>query len=481
MCLNQFDDTETYLTGEILEKWKKKRQKTLIGYIIIGAIVGVDYSVILSTLYIYLRDMVGTTYPQFYYGLIIAVFNISSTLFGILSGRYVDKTRKMRFYLNVVFAIQIIGSLMYAIPYSVVFPVIGRLLGGIGDPFINVVSGEVIRIFDEDRGTQALWWLASTYSIGFIVGPGLNVLFKQIHFHIGAFEVNNLNFVGIFMAVLSVLALIVGNTLIHDCSFEFDLKEYLKQNYGDKFDENNEENFINESEEILEAYESCVEQKALIKTTKSDEIPFFIVIKGLGTRFDSVLLFLSTFVFMFILFGTDIMIPLLVTNVFHWEAVAVSYVFLSYGIAYFFILLIMGKFSTSKRSVYVTTLICIFFQILQYVALWVVSISQRNQTLDLILITFILFCWVLGWCIEEVLIRSMVAKMVPSSIQSFTETLRSGLARLSAIIVSLSVPLLMTYLFSYSLIVVCIVSIIFVCFVVRMRSLMSLKEIEFEK
>ena len=39
----------TDLSSDKLSEWKKKRRSTMVGYIIIGSVVGIDYSVILST------------------------------------------------------------------------------------------------------------------------------------------------------------------------------------------------------------------------------------------------------------------------------------------------------------------------------------------------------------------------------------------------------------------------------------------------
>ena len=58
--------------------WKGKRKKTLIGFVISGAVVGIDYSVVLATLYLYLKDEIKTTSPHVYYGLITALFGVAS-------------------------------------------------------------------------------------------------------------------------------------------------------------------------------------------------------------------------------------------------------------------------------------------------------------------------------------------------------------------------------------------------------------------
>ena len=90
----------------------------------------------------YLRDLIGTPYPNLCYGLIITLFNLSSTFFGVVSGRWVDNTRRIRTYINVILLLQVFGNLMYAVPYSVAFPIVGRVLAGISDPFSNVCTGK---------------------------------------------------------------------------------------------------------------------------------------------------------------------------------------------------------------------------------------------------------------------------------------------------------------------------------------------------
>lgn len=67
--------------------------------------------------------------------------------------------------------------------------------------------------------------------------------------------------------------------------------------------------------------------------------------------------------------------------------------------------------------------------------------------------------------------------MVPSNIQSFTETLRSGVARLATILASFSVPLLVPYLDWCAVVLFVVVLFVFVGFVVRMRNVVLSKGI----
>ena len=150
------EESSVGLSINALSDWKKKRRSTIIGYIIIGSIVGIDYSVILSTVYLYLRDFIHTPHPNLCYGIIITLFNLSSTLFGAMSGRWVDKTRRIKIYVNIILVLQVIGNVLYTIPYSVAFPIIGRVLAGISDPFSNVCTGEILRIYHGEESTRAL-------------------------------------------------------------------------------------------------------------------------------------------------------------------------------------------------------------------------------------------------------------------------------------------------------------------------------------
>ena len=68
--------------------WKRKRGRTFISFILVGITVGIDYSVVFSTLYLYLRNTIQIEGSQVWYGIIIAVYQISSSLFGLLTGYY---------------------------------------------------------------------------------------------------------------------------------------------------------------------------------------------------------------------------------------------------------------------------------------------------------------------------------------------------------------------------------------------------------
>ena len=57
----------------------------------VATVVGMDYSFMFTTLYLYLRDVVQTQKPGLYYGITISIYLIASFVLGALFGRLVDR------------------------------------------------------------------------------------------------------------------------------------------------------------------------------------------------------------------------------------------------------------------------------------------------------------------------------------------------------------------------------------------------------
>ena len=165
------------------------------------------------------------------------MYSCSSTLLSLICGRLIEKYRKMRLYANIALVLQIFGSLVYVISFSPAYLLIGRSISGVGDTFSSTSSGETVRLFNSHQATSNLWKIAATYLVGFALGPGLGILFKNISFDIWLIHVDYTNFVGIFIASLLFIALILANALIHDCSLEFDSKTYLRKHDLDFIDD----------------------------------------------------------------------------------------------------------------------------------------------------------------------------------------------------------------------------------------------------
>lgn len=467
-----------------LDSWKKKRRRTVGAYLLCGAIGGVDYSAVLVTLYLYLTDLVKTDQPKLYYGLTLSSFCLSSAIVGPLAGRYIDKTRKMKLYTNFVLVAQIIGNLLYVIHFHPIYLVISRFIAGIADTFNSICCGEIVRIYDSNESTSALWWLAISNSVAFALGPCLGVIFKgKVNFNIGSLTINYLNFVGIFVAGMTLLVLIIANFFLYDCSAEFDLKQNMKEleKLDIKFNEDVTCSLVKVFEcEQKANTESDADERALMLERDSEKnYRANVVLKTIITNPDALLIFLSSFIFMYCFITLDLLIPLLELKLLGWSLEAVTLTIASYGITYFFVLLILSKYCTSQRAVYYLSLVCIVLQLVLFVVMIAMKRLERNLERDILLMLLFMIGYIFSWFIEQVLLRGMVAKMVPSNIQSFTEALRNVLSRSGTVIASLTAAFVVSVIDWWSTGMGILVLLLLICFVYRYKSLSNIQEMSF--
>ena len=228
------------------------------------------------------------------------MYSCSSTLQGSICGRLIEKYRKMRLYVNITLVLQIVGSLVYVIPFSPAHLLIGSSIAGAGDTFSSTSSGQTVRLFDSHQATSNLWKIAAAYLVGFALGPGLGILFKNISFDIWLIHVDYTNFVGIFIAGLLFTALIVANALIVG-------KVYLRKHDLDFIDDDH-----------FHVYDADFGNAEL--ESNSEKTPLLLVkgkstaelMKTLLKNLNVVLILLSSFFFMYCLFASDVLLPLII-------------------------------------------------------------------------------------------------------------------------------------------------------------------------
>ena len=68
------------ISQEKLQVWKKKRRKTVIAFTLVDGILGMEYSMIMPTVYLYLTTLINSEHPIFFYRLISASSYISNIL-----------------------------------------------------------------------------------------------------------------------------------------------------------------------------------------------------------------------------------------------------------------------------------------------------------------------------------------------------------------------------------------------------------------
>ena len=465
--------------------WKQKRHNTMICYLINNFFAGVDYSIVFATLYPYLEDMVKTDNPDFYYGFAIALFCFTSTLLGIIASMYLDKSRNIKSYTYVIIIMQILGYILYALPFSVAFPLMGRFIAGVGVTFDSVYTGEIVRIYDDVDSIRALWWLSSAYSIGVILGPIFSFAFKNVHFSIGLLEIQYLNIIGILMPFIYVVLFVITCFLMSDCSKELDLKECLNEvnlsmeNISCEVNQNYQTELNHqESEEECTDETSLVNQisTSVVSSTSARE-----VLKCLCTSYDFKLIFLFSIVFSYILFGCELLTPLISYEIMHWDKTSVAIIYSAHGLFYVLLLIGLSMFCTSEKAIYKFCILCTVFLLVDLCIFIVMKGSERNYTRDVILMTSFLIGHAFSWCVQDVLIKCILARMVPSNIQGFVESLRFAVCQISSMISSLTVVLALRYLRWWSGFLIVILIIILLCLLSRKKTLSNIEVISLSR
>lgn len=103
---------------------------------------GVEYAVILPTVYDYVRKM---TNANIYVGLILSSYSISGSITGIIMGKISDVTGKVKFLILISTVFEISGNILYFIANNINIVLLGRLIAGVGMGVVPPVS--FLRIF----------------------------------------------------------------------------------------------------------------------------------------------------------------------------------------------------------------------------------------------------------------------------------------------------------------------------------------------
>ena len=122
-------------------QWIKKRRKTTYMIYVYALLLGTEYSSIVLTLYLYLKEIVKVDHISFYYSIVMTSMNLSALATGLLAGRYIDRTRNIRKFVLVVLSITMLGNVLYTLHFSVWFLVVGRILCGFGEAVNSALSG----------------------------------------------------------------------------------------------------------------------------------------------------------------------------------------------------------------------------------------------------------------------------------------------------------------------------------------------------
>ncbi|XP_066924450.1 uncharacterized protein [Clytia hemisphaerica] len=200
--------------------WKKSRTRTTALACILILVYGIESQSLEVTLLYYFSENFGLSLLQatFYYSVNETLFAISNLISGMLFGRYIDRTRNLRFVFLLNLGVICIGNLMYSIPWHIWLVLTGRFLCGINESLQTAVCGEFRRCYNHKELVKVLSWYEFFYSVGMNVGPGLPILFSYVNIHIGSWKINKYNAIQFLTAAITLVIFVISWFLVIDLS-----------------------------------------------------------------------------------------------------------------------------------------------------------------------------------------------------------------------------------------------------------------------
>ncbi|XP_039985666.1 uncharacterized protein mfsd8l1 [Xiphias gladius] len=181
---------------------RRKKKLTFFTIGLIFLLSGVEYAVILPTIWRYLQTLDAAPY---FLGLALSAFSLSGLLSGPLFGHWSDRTRTTKKIILFANVFEIVGNFMYFMGYSKWLLLSSRLVAGIGTGAGSSIFGFLTRsTAPEDRATVFAAVMACRQA-GLLIGPAFNIFLRLCDFHLGPFVVNKYTAPGLFMCLLWIL------------------------------------------------------------------------------------------------------------------------------------------------------------------------------------------------------------------------------------------------------------------------------------
>jgi len=186
-------------------KTKKKSTRVCVGlFFLLG---GIEYAVILPTLWLYLEHRFDA--EQWFFGVVFAAFCFSNLLSSPLFGFWVDYTQKTKSAILFANLFEIGGNFLYFIAWSKYWVLGARLVAGIGAGIGGGIFAQIARTTTEKERTGMYSIAMALRQFGLLVGPGLNLFLREFNVKLGPFKIDTYTSPGIFMAVVWLLLEVV--------------------------------------------------------------------------------------------------------------------------------------------------------------------------------------------------------------------------------------------------------------------------------
>ncbi|XP_066915308.1 uncharacterized protein [Clytia hemisphaerica] len=506
----------------ISEQWKKRRSTTTMIFYLTNLALGIEYSLTFATLYVYLKDVLHVKYLNTFYSAISGMYFLAQVLASLVLSKIFDKCRHLRIMFFIINVFTIVGNILYTIPLSPYLLLAGRFISGAGASIQPIMMSELTRSYPPDELIQKFSPMSLSYALGFTVGPCINFAFVNSNFWFLGIHIGFANGSGLVLTFLFMILLIISIIFVSDLSKEFDLKDATKNiEISDDEDEilyeSSKENsalmknieISDDEDEIL--FESSKENCALMKNMEfseeaneafldeeEDEILFenfkedsalmcenkiadtitspsskdmstIDATIRLFTNVETVLIFILAFNLYLAFIMFDCWIPMVIVDLLEWDIRYINNVLLFNGVILIavFILVVYkppGKTMLFKSTAGAFVSIAACYGCFLYFSLKI----KHKYGLDV----FIWACYSFGVAsmeLMDIFLMDTLAEMVPSEIQSYSESVRVTSARAGAAVGLFTAAFTFQYLLEFCLLCIGLTFVLMLFFILRRK------------
>ncbi|XP_068563596.1 major facilitator superfamily domain-containing protein 8 isoform X2 [Cebidichthys violaceus] len=253
---------------------RRKRKLTFFTIGLIFLLSGVEYAVILPTIWRYLQTLDAAPY---FLGLALSAFSLSGLLTGPLFGHWSDRTQTTKKIILFANCFEIIGNFMYFMGFSKWLLLSSRLVAGIGTGAGSSIFGFLTRSTSPDDRATAFASVMACRQAGLLIGPAFNIFLRLCDFHLGPFVVNKYTSPGLFMCLLWTLLQVAVIFMYWDLpplekgkakeSLTSQSREEVEEDQGLMEEDNDEEKPLMGSQELGGSYGSVVTTNGSVVTS----------------------------------------------------------------------------------------------------------------------------------------------------------------------------------------------------------------------
>ncbi|XP_028394283.1 uncharacterized protein LOC114518483 [Dendronephthya gigantea] len=490
--------------------FQSKRQLTLIGFGIRRFIVGINYAIVIPSLWFYLESFGA---PYYFLGIAIAADSLVGVIVSPIVGKIADITRRIRAIGIFTITMDFVGNIVYALPMHVYMPILGRCISGIGAGYVSALYGEVSRVTTPAERTRIVTILEGVRLLGITIGPSFNFFLQNFNFYIGPWKIDKRTAPGFFMAILWFLVGIIHLFTVYNLTKDYKHLEEeflangtpetskknslpgsrmerrrssmdLRRSRGspvDRMESRSPSFYMHEGYSSEEEIQEELTYLDILRTQRQeenmdqtkDERSIFAGIKAALTRSELVVLFLSQFLMYFNQSSFETLAPLIGVELFGFTITYLSILYVAAGVELVIVIVLVWFVShyIADRSLLLSS---IAMGTLGVFAQLGVAFSQPRTTGGLVLAFMMTFFMLLATPITSIVGKSLLSKITRVEDQGFYQGLLASTQQLGLISGPLVGSALFTYLMYFSSVSLFIFVFLYVLTLITMDKLVGI-------